>query len=93
MPQQSACCPAIFSIITSADALHHCLPLAAADYFGLEHIASGDLVRDEIKSGSELGNQVRAGRWRLGHPAAATASLGLVRAALMVLAVEACRVA
>lgn len=30
-----------------------------ADYFGLEHIASGDLVRDEIKSGSELGNQMK----------------------------------
>lgn len=30
-----------------------------ADYFGLRHIASGDLVRDEIKSGSDLGREVR----------------------------------
>ena len=35
-----------------------CLPPPAADYFGLQHIASGDLVRDEMKKGTEMGRQV-----------------------------------
>lgn len=34
-----------------------------ADFFGLQHIASGDLVRDEIKSGSAVGREVRPARW------------------------------
>ena len=32
-----------------------------ADYFGMEHIASGDLVRDEMRKGTEIGKEVR---WR-----------------------------
>ena len=32
-----------------------------ADYFGMEHIASGDLVRDEMRKGTEIGKEVRAG--------------------------------
>ena len=31
-----------------------------ADYFGLNHIASGDLVRDEMRKGSEIGKEVGA---------------------------------
>ncbi len=28
-----------------------------ADYFGLQHIASGDLVRDEMRKGTEIGKE------------------------------------
>ncbi|PSC69593.1 Sucrose-phosphate synthase [Micractinium conductrix] len=31
-----------------------------ADYFGLNHIASGDLVRDEMRKGSEIGKEMEA---------------------------------
>ena len=38
-----------------------------ADAFGMCHIAAGDLVREEMKQGSELGKQVSAhGRPRMG---------------------------
>ena len=44
-----------------------------SDAFGLCHIAAGDLVRTEIKQGSEVGKQVRcwgggalAGLWAVG---------------------------
>ena len=33
-----------------------------ADYFGLVHIASGDLVRDEMRKGTEIGKEVRTHR-------------------------------
>ena len=36
-----------------------------SDYFGLAHIASGDLVRDEMRRGTVVGKQVR----RLAHAA------------------------
>lgn len=29
-----------------------------ADYFGMEHIASGDLVRDEMRKGTDIGKEV-----------------------------------
>lgn len=31
-----------------------------AEKFGIEHLSTGDLIRGEIKSGSELGNKVKA---------------------------------
>ena len=33
-----------------------------SDAFGLCHIAAGDLVREEMRKGSELGHQVRGGQ-------------------------------
>ncbi len=37
-----------------------------SSYFGLQHISTGMLFREEIKSGSELGNHIRR-RVELGH--------------------------
>ena len=31
-----------------------------AEKFAIEHLSTGDLIRGEIKSGSDLGNQVKA---------------------------------
>jgi replication-associated recombination protein RarA len=39
-----------------------------AQHLGVPHIAAGDLVRAEIKSGSELGEQVRCTGRRTRHP-------------------------
>lgn len=36
-----------------------------ADYFGLAHIASGDLVRDEMRRGTDIGKEVSSGQWGL----------------------------
>jgi adenylate kinase family enzyme len=30
-----------------------------SDYFGLCHIASGDLVREEMRKGTDIGKEVR----------------------------------
>ena len=44
-----------------------------SDALGLRHIAAGDLVREEMRKGSDLGNQVRgvAVKWRCSLPHAA----------------------